>query len=85
MNEPWTTPDDQILARVGALTDRFVDYARQGGSNVARGLETGELAALLCPVCRGCSLMVLNEIYDLPPHACLTASPRDSQMNAWGS
>jgi hypothetical protein len=29
MNEPWTTPDDQILARVGALTDRFVDYARQ--------------------------------------------------------
>lgn len=75
MNEPWTTPDDQILARVGALTDRFVDYARQRGSNVARGLETGELAALLVQKYAEGLLMVLNEIYD-PPHACLTASAR---------
>jgi hypothetical protein len=76
MNEPWTTPDDQILARVGALTDRFVDYARQRGSNVAPGAwKPASGAALLVQKYAEGLLMVLNEIYD-PPHACLTASAR---------
>lgn len=69
MNEsnPRTAPDDHILARVGVLTDRFVEYARQRGRNVARGLETGELAALLVQKYAEGLLMALNEIYDPAP------------------
>lgn len=66
-SKPFEATDDQISACVSALTDQFVVYARQRGSNVVRGLETGELAALLVQKYAEGMLMGLTEIYDPAP------------------